>query len=204
MREQLNNNPLVQLAVIGALLAMGAFAFVTMSGRGGEEEESAPTVSATVNGVPGAGATPGEAVEDAVRNLEVGAAPTPTAASVPAPPVPPPGAVLRAWESGATVVLLFVRDGAIDDRLVVKALASVRSLPGVSTFVVPAGRIARYAAITQGLAVDRVPALVVISPRSQTDGVPTASVSYGFQSPQSVRQAVVDAGYDGPTRDYHP
>jgi hypothetical protein len=34
--------------------------------------------------------------------------------------------------------------------------------------------------------------------------VPTASVSYGFQSSQSVAQAVIDAGYKGKTLDYHP
>jgi len=204
MREQLNNNPLVQLAVIGALLAVGAFAFVTMSGRGGEEEEAAPTVSATVNGVPGSGATPGEAVEDAVRNLEAGAAPTPTAASVPPPPVPAPDAVLRAWESGATVAMVFVRDGGIDDGLVRRTAGALGGLPGVKAFVVPARRIAEYAAITGGLGVDRVPALVVMRPKRVSGATPTASVLYGFQSPQRVAQAVIDAGYEGPTRDYHP
>ena len=47
-------------------------------------------------------------------------------------------------------------------------------------------------------------ALVVVSPKHLKRTVPTASVSYGFQSPQSVAQAVIDAGYKGPTVDYHP
>ena len=34
--------------------------------------------------------------------------------------------------------------------------------------------------------------------------VPTASVSYGFRSSQSIAQAVIDAGYQGKTLDYHP
>ena len=39
---------------------------------------------------------------------------------------------------------------------------------------------------------------------SSAHGVPTASVQYGYQSPQSVEQAVIDAGYKGPTLNYHP
>ena len=46
---------------------------------------------------------------------------------------------------------------------------------GVATFVVPAKQIARYAAITQGAGVDRVPALVVVTPeagrRGRTQGL---------------------------------
>ena len=75
---------------------------------------------------------------------------------------------------------------------------------GVATFVVPAGEIARYASITQGVDVNRVPALVVVRPKSLDHGMPTASVEYGYQSPESVEQAVVDAGYKGPTLNYHP
>ena len=39
---------------------------------------------------------------------------------------------------------------------------------------------------------------------TSSDGIPTASVSYGFQSPESVVQAVIDAGYNGRTVHYHP
>ena len=74
----------------------------------------------------------------------------------------------------------------------------------VATFVVPAKRIARYSAITGGVEVNRVPALVVIRPKSLAGSTPTASVQYGFQSPESVAQAVIDAGYKGRTLDYHP
>lgn len=185
MREQLNKNPLVQAAVIGVLL-LGAGFFLLSSGGGDDEAE------------------PGSGVGEAALGLEASPGATAASATVAvSAPAPPPG-VVSAYEADRIVVLLFVRDGAIDDRLVVKALAPVRLLPGVSTFVVPASRIARYAAIAQGVAVNRVPALVVIGPKSKTGGVPTASVRYGYQSPQSVHQAVIDAGYDGPTRAYHP
>ena len=54
------------------------------------------------------------------------------------------------------------------------------------------------------MGVNRVPALVVVRPKHVHQTIPTASVSYGFQSGQSVVQAVIDAGYKGPTLDYHP
>jgi hypothetical protein len=69
---------------------------------------------------------------------------------------------------------------------------------------VTASKISRYAAITEGVGVSRVPALVVVRPKRLHEAVPTASVSYGFQSGESVVQAVIDAGYEGPTVDYHP
>ncbi len=50
----------------------------------------------------------------------------------------------------------------------------------------------------------RTPALIVMCPRRLSGGTPQASVTYGFQSPQTVVQAVLDASYDGPTATYHP
>jgi hypothetical protein len=111
---------------------------------------------------------------------------------------------MAAFNGDKTVVLLFVRNGGIDDRLVARSVRRLGSFSGVSAFVVPARHIARYAAITQGVNVSRVPALVVLRPKKLGHGVPTASVTYGFQDPQSIAQAVVDAGYRGPTVDYHP
>jgi hypothetical protein len=204
MREQLNSNPVLQLAVIGVLLLGGVFFFMSTMGGGGEEEESS-AVTATVNGETATGATPGAAVEGAVESLDAGTAGEsavvpPTSLPTAAPPAP----VVKSWEAGNTVILLFVRDGGIDDRLVTSATAGVSSLPRAQVFVVPAGKISRYAAITEGLGVERVPALVVLTPRRVDQAVPTASVHYGFQSPTSVVQAVIDAGYKGPTLDYHP
>jgi hypothetical protein len=112
--------------------------------------------------------------------------------------------VLDAWRADRPLVLLFVRDGGIDDGIVKRATLGVAGFEDAALFVVPAGRISRYAAITEGLRVDRVPALVVVTPKRLSHSTPTASVSYGFQSAESVRQAVIDAGYDGPTVDYHP
>ena len=203
MREQLNSNPLAQIAVVGVLLvAVGIF---VMSSGGGEEEESAGTTEATVS-VAGTTATPGEAVEGAVEAATEAAGAGAATGAIPtaadAPPLPRP--VLDAWKANETVVILFVREGGIDDELVASATASLATLPDVADFVVPAAKISRYAAIAEGVGVERVPALVVVTPKRLKQTVPTASVSYGFQSPQSVVQAVIDAGYKGKTLDYHP
>ncbi len=205
MRDKLNSNPVAQIALIAVLLIAVGF-FVMSSMGGGEEDEEASTgeVAATVNGVSATGSTPGAAVESAVATLETGDS-APVAAmpaSIPATPLPAP--VLRAYESGDTVALLFVHDGGIDDELVREASTRLAAFPGVSTFVVPAARISHYTAITEGVGVNRVPALVVMRPKRLHQAVPTASVSYGFQSGESVVQAVTDAGYEGPTVDYHP
>jgi hypothetical protein len=206
MREQLNSNPLVQLAVLGVLL-VGVAVFLMSSG-GGEEEEPGGATEATVS-VAGTeasgsatGATPGEAVEGAIEAAgeSLSTALGPSAIDAP----PPPRPVLRAWKANQTLVLLFVRDGGIDDKLVKTATQSLSGFPDAAVFIVPAAKISRYATIAEGVGVDRVPALVVVSPKNLKKTVPTASVSYGFQSSQSVAQAVRDAGYKGKTLDYHP
>jgi hypothetical protein len=185
MRETLNNNPLAQVALIGVLLvAAGVFAISSMGG-GGEEEEPAGSASSTTGSLATAATPAPGALARAVH--------------------PPPSAVRAAFAANRTVVLLFVDNGGIDDRKVAAATSRLDSLPGVSVFVVPARRIARYAAIAQGVEVNRVPALVVLRPkRLSRGGMPTALVKYGFQSPESIVQAVIDAGYKGPTLDYHP
>jgi hypothetical protein len=191
MRETLNSNPLAQAAILGVLLLAVGFFVLSSMGGGSEEEEaasSAESIVATVTAGEGSGAA---------------ATPPPPGALADVAPPPPP-AVTAAFAANRTVVLLFVRVGGIDDRLVAGATRSLGALPGVSTFVVPADRIARYAAIAQGVDVNRVPALVVLRPKRLDHGMPSASVSYGFQSPQSVVQAVVDAGYKGRTLGYHP
>lgn len=197
MREQLNSNPLMQLAVVGVLLVGVALFFMSSSG-GGEEEEPAAATEATV-GVAEAGTE--EATEAGAGSLSSALSAVDRTAAV-APPLP--SSVLSAWKADQTLVLLFVRDGGIDDRLVKNATDGLGEFPDARVFVVPAAKISRYAAIAEGVGVDRVPALVVVRPKSLKKTVPTASVSYGFQSSQSVAQAVIDAGYKGKTLDYHP
>jgi hypothetical protein len=210
VREKLNDNPMAQVALVGILVVLAAVMFLKPTG-GGEEEEEAGSTEATV-AVAGTdatgtatGATPGEAVEAAVEGaLEAAGSEASAAASaaIPAPPMPAP--VARAYDAGKTVVLLVVHDGGIDDRIVRGTIGRVEAFPEVALFVVPAKQIARYAAITLGAEVQQVPALVTVRPRRLSGDVPQASVDYGFQTAQSVVQAVVDARYKGPEATYHP
>ncbi|HWA54926.1 MAG TPA: hypothetical protein VG816_12205 [Solirubrobacterales bacterium] len=210
MREKLNENPKYQVGLIAILAVVGAFIFLKGSG-GGEEEESAGSTEATV-AVAGTsavgtatGATPGEAVEGAVasaiENVGATATATPTSA-MPTPPLPRP--VTSAYDSGKIVVLLVVHDGGIDDRFVERASSVLSSRSDVALFTVPAKQVARYAAITVGLEVNRVPALVVMRPKRLSEGTPQASVDYGFQTAETVVQAVRDAAYHGRELAYHP
>jgi len=191
MREKLNDNPLAQAAIVGVLLVLVAVFLLGRGGGGGKEEEGGSAESGTAATVSVASAEAGSPTDLPPPGVGVGAP----------PPLPAP--VVSAYRAGDTLVLLFVRDGGIDDRRVTGAVDSVGALPDVATFVVPASKIARYAAIAQGADVNRVPALVVVSPKS-VGGVPRASVHYGFQSFESVKQAVIDAGYKGRTLPYHP
>lgn len=191
MREKLNENPLAQAAIVGVLLiAAAVFLLGGMGGKGGEEEGAAEGAGGSV--VVAAPAEAGSPTQLPPPSTGVGA------------PPPLPAVVTSAYDAGDTVVLLFVRDGGIDDRRVTGAVDRLGSMSRVVAFVVPASHIARYAAIAQGANVSRVPALVVVSPKGVDASVPKASVHYGYQSPESVEQAVIDAGYKGRTVPYHP
>jgi hypothetical protein len=196
MREQLNSNPLVQMGLIAFLLVAVAIFLLTSMGGGGEKAESDAGSIATT--APGEGAAPSPG-EEAPPVAASSSAAIPTLATK---PLPRP--VLDAWNGNHIVVLLIVDDRGIDDDLVKLASSRLDGMPGVSNFVVPVSKIARYASITQGVGVDRVPALVVLRPKKLDQAVPTASVSYGFRDGDSIEQAVVDAGYRGPTLEYHP
>jgi len=195
MREKLNENPMAQVAVIGVLLVLAAVFFLGKMGGGSEEE-----------GEGGESAAGKAAVAAVETELEVGSQPMhlPAPGSGPGSPPPPPRPVVAAFNAGDTVALLFVRDGGIDDRLVTKAVGRLESISKVATFVVPSHQLARYVSIAQGVDLNRVPALVVIRPKNLSNGYDAASVHYGFQSSESIVQAVVDARYHGATLAYHP
>jgi hypothetical protein len=127
----------------------------------------------------------------------------------PGPGLPAPAA--DAIRGGGALVLLIVRESAIDDRLVEDSVRVLSSRPGVTTFVVPVDQIARYSRITQSVGVNRTPALVVVRPEDASKGpggaskAPEATVSYGFRDSKSVVQAVDDAVYSGKDNiPYHP
>jgi hypothetical protein len=207
VREKLNENPIAQVGLILVLVVVAVVIFIGSSG-GGEESEEAPAgeTVATVNGVTASGSSPGEAVEGAVESLEEGAvagvSATEIPTSVPAPS--PPRRLTAAYEAGKTVVLLIVDKGSIDSAFTARSSLLLAPYQDVSLFIVSAKEIARYAAITVGLDVNRVPALVVMKPKNLSGGTPQASVDYGAQTPQTVVQAVLDANYHGREVTYHP
>ncbi|MGH2974465.1 MAG: hypothetical protein ACRDLL_06295 [Solirubrobacterales bacterium] len=208
MREKLNENPIAQAALIGILAVVGVVMFIGQSGGGEEEESAAPTeatvaVAGTGASATATGSTPGEAVESAVSSLEAGAGAV--AAAPPTVPTPsPPKRLIEAYESGKTVALLIVHPGSIDSAFSAQSSLLLAPYRDVRLFVVKAKEIARYAAITVGLEVNRVPALVVMKPKRLSHGTPQATVDYGLQTPQSVAQAILDANYHGRELAYHP
>jgi len=194
MREKLNENPMAQVALVGVLLVLAAVFLLGKMGSGSEEEGEGGSAAATA------------AVTAVETELEAGSEPPslPAPGSGPGAPPAPPQAVLSAFDAGDTVALLFIRDGGIDDRLVKRAVQRLEAMSRVATFVVPTHQLAHYVSIAQGVDLNRVPALVVIRPKSLSKGYDAASVHYGFQSPESIVQAVVDARYRGGTLPYHP
>jgi hypothetical protein len=199
VREKLNSNPIAQAAVVGVLLIAAAIFLLGGTGGGGEEE-AAPVTEAPTAETSVAPAIGSEGAEAAVAAAPLA---IPAAGSgIEIPPLPRP--VQEAYDADQTVVLLIVHNGGIDDRLVATSVHSLSGLEGVAVFVVPVKQVARYAAITLGVQVDRVPALIVMRPKGLSDGTPQASVGYGFQSSQAIVQAVLDASYDGPEATYYP
>lgn len=199
MRKALNENPVVQIAVVAVLIVIVGFVFMMNMGGGGGGGESASTDTGTTPGTP---TTPGATAPStpATGGATVTPVSAPTTPLGPEPPAP----VQRAYETGDTIVLLVTRPGGIEDRFVKRYVEAVRGTPGVSTFIIPAAQIANYSHLTEGLQVSRVPAMVVVSPKYLGGEQPVAQVSYGYRSPASIKQAVRDAEYEGQPASYGP
>ncbi len=207
MRDAINNNPKVQLGVVGVLiLLMAVVVLPAMMGK-----KSSSSGGATTNTVSAQATTPNGTVDMTVQTTQpapgataaadnAGAATAPPVTVDPATFVPGPGLpapVVDAWKGGNAVVLLVVRSNGIDDRLVSRSVRALSGDPGVTVFVVRANNVARYSRITQGVGVSQAPALVVVRPRKVSGSVPEAQVTYGFRDSQTVVQYVHDALYSG-------
>jgi hypothetical protein len=205
VREAINNNPIVQLAVLGGLaLIVAVFFLMNMKGGGSSNSAStAPSAAsspatssapATGGTAPVGSASVGSSVSASVPSVSSTSGSVSPEALVPGPGLPAP--VVDAWKRGDTVVLLIARQGGVDDRLV---RGSVRLLsgPGTTVFVTKANKVARYSRITQGVGVSQAPALVVVRPKRLSGSAPEAQVAYGFRNAQGVVQAVHDAVYAG-------
>ena len=214
MRKALNDNPVVQVVFIGILVLIVGFLFMTrVAGGGGSSDEvppaadpaaasdaaiggeaSAPAAPTTVTPEAGAAAAP---VDPAAAGVAVVPA-TPETGFVAGPGLP--AKVADAYDAGKTIVLLIVHEGGTDDRKVRAGVESAQTKGSdVALSVVPARGIARYSRITQGVEVERVPALIVIRPKNLAPkgALPEATVSYGYRGPESIKQAVRDANYAG-------
>jgi hypothetical protein len=204
MRNAINNNPMVQIGLIAVLLLLVGIMLVPQFMK--KKDSASPntsTINAQVSGPAGtvdlnAEVTPSSSAPSSSSAPAPGASTAGTVspeALVPGPGLPRP--VISAWRRGDAVALLVVRPAGIDDRLVRGSVESLSARPGVAVFVVRANRIARYSRITQGVGVNRVPALVVVRPKRLSGSVPEAQVSYGFRNSESVVQQVQDALYSG-------
>jgi hypothetical protein len=210
MRKALNDNPMVQLAVLGALLVGVGLIFATsVMKKDRKTEDSTPSGADAILEAQASGALPA-AGSSAPTLPDSSVTPAPATSGDPAaadalPPAPDslipgpglPAEVVAAWKGGDAVVLLIVRNKGVDDRLVRGSVSALEGDPEVTVFVAKARDVARYSRITQGVGLNRVPALVVIRPRRLSGSVPQAQVSYGFRSSESVVQAVEDALYSG-------
>ena len=213
MRKALNDNPVVQIVVLALLGIVVAFLLLSRvahksGGAPGNTESQASssptsTGASTVSPTPSASATaPATAAPGAAAS---GSPPAtgPVGRFVAGPGLP--ARVVHAYKSDKTVVLLVLRRHGIDDDEVRANVEDLRSRSDLALFVTNAGRIVRYSRITQGVNVNRVPALVVLRPRRLSHGTPVASVRYGYRGPDSVAQAIRDALYKGPTNlPYYP
>ena len=193
MRQAINNNPIAQVAVLGGLAVLvGLFFMMNMKGKGSSETASTASSAAPA---------PSTSAPAAPASTSSATAPPPTTGTVSPDALVPgrglPKPVVTAWKQGNTVVLLVVRQGGIDDRLVRNSVQSLSSDGGVSVFVTRANHVARYSRITQGVGVSQAPALVVVRPKRVSGSVPEAQVDYGFRDAQGVVQAVHDAVYSG-------
>jgi hypothetical protein len=220
VRKALNENPVAQIAVLGVLAVLVGFLLLTrVAGKsGGESSATSPTASgdsatsAPADGSSTAGTVPPATSSDAAPSTRSDGATVPPTGSVSGAPVGKfvagpglPASVVKAYEDDKTVVLLVLRHRGIDDDQLRQNVERLRGRKGLALFMTNAGHIARYARITQGVNVDRVPALIVLRPRHLTHGTPVASISYGFRGPDSVDQAIRNALYKGPSNlPYYP
>lgn len=217
MRKAINESQLLQAALIGVLaLAVVLMLLLRMGGSSDPAAETpAPAATPTAASDPtadspspadstgsGSAATPTD-TGAATRSAPAGSAgASSTGASttdfVAGPGLPEP--VAAAYHQGKAIVLLIVNRAGIDDRKLEETSRQLSSRSDAALFVTRASSVSNYSRITQGVDLDRTPALVIVRPKSLTEGpLPTAVVSYGFRGSRSVEQALDNALYKGPS-----
>jgi nucleoid-associated protein YgaU len=215
MRKAINNNPIVQIGLLGALGVLVAVVFMSNMGGGAPppaEEDATATESATS----AAPATP--ATSAAPADPAVPATPAPEAAPSAALPGATafepskglPADVVNAYESGDVVVLLVMEKNGYEDKAILRDVESLESRGDTSVFIAESKDVSKYSRIAEGVSLDRVPAIIVLHPpkgklpNGESSPFPLASVSYGYRGEESVIQAVNDALYEGKRGTYAP
>ena len=214
MREAINNNPIVQIGLLGALGVIVAVVFMSSMGGGPPAEEAASPESAS--GAPAATPAPMDAATPGVPVAPETSAPE-AAPGAPTGVTPfeagkgLPAAVVNAYESGDVVVLLVMQSGGVEDESLKRDVESLESRGDTSVFVTDAKGVSKYSRIAEGVTLDRVPAIIVLHPLEDKPSgseaslpMPEASVAYGYRGEESVVQAVNDALYDGDSGAYSP
>jgi len=215
MRKAINDNPIVQIGLLGLLGVVAAVVF--MSSMGGDppppEETTATESSATAApATSGASTAPADAAAptspsttapEAVPGAPAGGTPFEAGKGLPAE-------VVNAHESGNVVVLLVMQNKGIEDEQLERDVGSLERRGDTSVFVTDAKNVSRYSRIAEGVTLDRVPAIIVLHPfkgklaGNEAPPMPEASVAYGYRGPESVVQVVNDALYDGDVGPYSP
>jgi hypothetical protein len=214
MRKALNDNPMVQFAVLGIAAVIFAFILFTSvlkkdNTAAAPDGTATPAASGTASPTSSSDAAPSTSTPSSSA-APATSSPAPSTASgasgapaggTPADGLLPskglPADLLVAFARNETIALLVVDPKGLSDKKVKQFTETLRSRNDVQVFVVDVKDIAKYARVTSGVQVSRTPALVVVKPRKLTASVPTASVSYGFRGPRSVNQAIDDALYKG-------
>jgi hypothetical protein len=214
MRNAINNNPIVQIGLLGALGVIVAVVFLSGMGGGPPAEEAASpeTTSEVPAGtpVPLDAATPEPSIApaasapEAVPGGAAGVTPFEAGKGLPAP-------LVSAYESGDVIVLLVMQNGGVEDESLERDVEGLESRGDTSVFVTDAKGVSKYSRIAEGVSLDRVPAIIVLHPlEDKTSGseaslpMPEASIAYGYRGQQSVVQAVNDALYEGNSGAYSP
>lgn len=229
MRKAINNNPIVQIGLLGVLGVLVAVVFMSNMG-GSSEPPPAEDTTATETAAPAAAApATAEPVAPATPAPEAAAPATAAGSSSFEASKGLDARIVEAHESGDVVILLVVKKGGLDDgALLSRTVGPVEGTPvgwadvydsstpgfepqGPTTlFVTSNTNIGKFSRVAEGVALDRVPAMIVIEPpkgkpaKGESAPMPEASVTYGYRGPESIRQAVDDILYTGKTDDYAP
>ncbi|MDQ2675619.1 MAG: hypothetical protein M3Y34_02325 [Actinomycetota bacterium] len=224
MRKAINENPIVQIGLLGVLGVLAAVVFMSSMGGGSappaEEATPAETSASTDPAAPTDAAAAADPAAAAPADAVVPADPaTPAPETVPGEPAAStpfeagkglPAGVVDAHESSDVVVLLVMQNGGVEDEALEREVAGLEGRGDTSVFVTDAKNVSRYSRIAEGVTLDRVPAIIVLHPlESKLAGgeappMPDASVAYGYRGPESVVQAVNDALYEGKSGPYSP